>query len=303
MEFQHTPVLLKEALAGLNIQPDGFYIDGTVGGAGHALEIARRLTGGKLFAFDRDPDAVKEAKRRLQGYPAEVILDNFSRMKEQMKSRNIKEVQGILLDLGVSSFQLDNPERGFSYQRDGALDMRMSQEGRSAYSIINEAEPEELRRILWEYGEEEYSRQIVAKVLQKRPIQTTGELAEIVRQAVPAKARRKKHPARRTFQALRIAVNQEFTHLKIGLEEGFSLLTTGGRLVVITFHSLEDRIVKQWMNAMAKGCICPPEFPVCVCHRQPKGKRITKKPILPSVEEQEQNPRSRSAKLRIIEKL
>ncbi len=303
MEFQHTPVLLKEALAGLNIQPDGCYIDGTVGGAGHALEIARQLTGGKLFAFDRDPDAVKEAKRRLQGYPAEVILDNFSRMKEQMKSRNIKEVQGILLDLGVSSFQLDNPERGFSYQRDGALDMRMSQEGRSAYSIINEADPEELRRILWEYGEEEYSRQIVAKVLQKRPIQTTGELAEIVRQAVPAKARRKKHPARRTFQALRIAVNQEFTHLKIGLEEGFSLLTTGGRLVVITFHSLEDRIVKQWMNAMAQGCICPPEFPVCVCHRQPKGKRITKKPILPSLEEQEQNPRSRSAKLRIIEKL
>lgn len=303
MEFHHKPVLLHEALEGLNISSDGIYVDGTAGGAGHSCEIAKKLTNGKLFAFDCDPDAVETARERLKGYPAEVIHDNFSHMKEQLSAREVLSVNGVLLDLGVSSHQLDMAERGFSYQKDGELNMRMSQEGLSAYNIVNEWSQEEIQKLLWEFGEETCARQISREIIKNRPISTTGELVEVIRKAVPAKVRRKKHPAKRTFQALRIAVNQELEHLQIGLEEGFSLLSPSGRLVVITFHSIEDRIVKQFMAAKAKGCTCPPEFPVCVCGKKPEAVRISKKPILPSQEETENNPRSKSAKLRILEKI
>lgn len=305
MEFQHQSVLLSECIEGLNIRPDGFYLDGTAGGGGHSYAIAQRLTTGKLLALDRDPDAIQAAERRLKGLPAKVIHRNFSEIQAVLQEEEIPALDGVLLDLGVSSHQLDCAERGFSYHADAPLDMRMSQEGLSARELVNTAEASELSRILSEYGEERFARSIVAKIIAARsqkPIETTGELAELVCAGIPAKYRRDKNPCRKTFQAIRIAVNGELDHLSEGLDAAFQSLRIGGRLAVITFHSLEDRIVKQRFAKFCTGCICPPEFPQCICGRLPEGKLISKKPIIAGEKELSENHRSRSAKLRIIER-
>ncbi|MCM1480640.1 MAG: 16S rRNA (cytosine(1402)-N(4))-methyltransferase RsmH [Muribaculaceae bacterium] len=306
INFSHTPVLLAETVAGLNINPEGVYIDGTCGGGGHSLEIAKRLTGGRLLGIDRDPSAVAAATERLAGLNAKVILGNYSDIRTLADRENISSADGILLDLGVSSPQLDTPERGFSYHGDAPLDMRMSGEGRTAADLVNTLSQEELARIMFEYGEEKFSRKIAELTVKRRaekPIETTSQLAEIIGEAVPAKFKREKNPCKKTFQALRIAVNQEFDHLEKGLDEAFGMLKSGGRLCVITFHSLEDRIVKQRFAGFCKGCVCPPDFPQCVCGRTPEGKLVNRKPIIASPEELEINNRSRSAKLRIIEKI
>ncbi len=306
MEFSHISVLLKESIDGLAIRSDGVYVDGTAGGAGHSKKIAEKLTdGGQLIALDRDPDAITTATERLSGYNAKVIRSNYSEMRQVLDSIGIEKVDGILLDLGVSSHQLDTPDRGFSYNSDAPLDMRMSQEGISAYDIINNYAQEELAKIIFEYGEEKFSRRIASEIVSRRqvkPVSTTLELAEIIRSSVPVAVRREKNPCKKTFQAIRIAVNGEFDHLSKGLDAAFYSLRPGGRLAVITFHSLEDRIVKQRFAGWCKGCICPPDFPQCICGRTPEGKLINKKPIVASKEELEQNNRSRSAKLRIIER-
>lgn len=306
MNFSHVSVLLNECLEGLDIKPDGIYIDGTCGGAGHSCEIAKKLSTGRLLGIDRDPDAVAVASERLSPYNAEVIRGNYSEIKEIANSTGITECDGILLDLGVSSYQLDNAERGFSYHSDAPLDMRMSKEGTSAKDIINTWSFEELSRIIFEYGEEKFSRKIAENIIKTREakeIQTTLELADIIKQSIPAKFKREKNPCKKTFQAIRIAVNCEFEHLNKGLDDSFELLKPGGRLCVITFHSLEDRIVKQRFASFCKGCICPPDFPQCVCGRKPRGKLVCRKPIEATPEELEVNNRSRSAKLRVIEKL
>lgn len=305
MAFQHTSVLLEEAVAGLNIRPQGVYLDGTAGGGGHAKEIAGRLTTGRLIAVDQDPDAIRAASARLAGLPATLVQDNFSRIREILTQLQIPALDGVLLDLGVSSHQLDTPERGFSFHSNAPLDMRMSQSGFSAADLVNQYSAEEIARILWLYGEEKFSRRIAEAIVRRRqsgPIATTAELAELIKESVPAAARRDGHPARRSFQAIRIAVNGELDILQPALQDAFASLRCGGRLAVITFHSLEDRIVKQTFAGFCKGCICPPDFPVCKCGRTPQG-RLISKPILPSAAELEQNPRSRSAKLRIIEKI
>lgn len=304
--FYHLPVLLDEVLAGLDIKPDGVYIDGTCGGGGHSSEIAKRLSGGTLVGIDRDPDAVKAASERLAPYGFKVARGNYSDITGIARENGISAADGILLDLGVSSHQLDTEERGFSYHGNAPLDMRMSQEGQTAADLVNTLAEEELSRILFEYGEEKFSRRIAGEIVRRRtdkPIETTGELADIVGSSVPAKFKRDKNPCRKTFQALRIAVNCEFEHLDKGLDEAFELLKTGGRLCVITFHSLEDRIVKQRFASFCKGCICPPDFPQCVCGRTPRGRLVNRKPVEASQDELERNPRSRSAKLRVIEKL
>ncbi len=308
IDFQHISVLLNESIEGLNIKPDGIYVDGTTGGAGHSSEIAKRLTGGKLIALDKDPDAIKTATERLAKYPcATVIHSDFADIPKVLDSLGIDKVDGVLLDLGVSSHQLDDAERGFSYHNEAPLDMRMSQEGMTAYDLVNTASGAELAKILYDYGEEKFTPRIVNAIVDARaikPIETTTELAEIVRNAVPAAARRDGgHPARKTFQAIRIAVNGELDRLSEALDRAFDRLAPGGRFAIITFHSLEDRMVKQAFNEYTKGCTCPPEFPVCVCGKEPRGKLVNRKPIEPSAEEQEYNHRSRSAKLRIIEKL
>lgn len=308
MDFQHISVLLNESIEGLDIKPNGIYIDGTAGGAGHSSEIAKRLTSGKLIALDKDPDAIKTAAERLAKYPcATVIRSDFADIPAVLDSLGIDKVDGVLLDLGVSSHQLDDAERGFSYHNEAPLDMRMSQEGMTAYDLVNTASGAELAKILYDYGEEKFTPRIVNAIVDAReikPIETTTELAEIVRNAVPAAARRDGgHPARKTFQAIRIAVNGELDRLSEALDRAFERLAPGGRFAIITFHSLEDRMVKQAFNEYTKGCTCPPEFPVCVCGKKPRGKLVNKKPIEPSAEEQEYNHRSRSAKLRIIEKL
>lgn len=298
--------MLNECLEGLDIKPDGIYIDGTCGGAGHSREIAKRLDTGMLYGIDRDPDAVMTASERLSGLRARVIKGNYSDMKVLLEEQGIEKVDGILLDLGVSSYQLDTAERGFSYHADAPLDMRMSKEGTSARDIVNEYSHSQLTKILYEYGEEKFAPRIADAVIRHReekPIETTGELADIVREGVPAKFRRDKNPCKKTFQAIRIAVNCEFDHLDKALDEGFEMLKPGGRFCIITFHSLEDRIVKQRFAGWCKGCTCPPDFPVCVCGNKPKGKLVSRKPAEASEEELEANPRSRSAKLRIIEKL
>ena len=306
MEFAHIPVLLKQCLDGLDIKPDGIYFDGTCGGAGHSREIAKRLTTGRLIGIDRDPDAVAVASERLSGLPAQVVRGNYSEIKQIADDLGICGADGILLDLGVSSYQLDNAERGFSYHNDAPLDMRMSKEGTSARDIVNEYSKEQLTKILYEYGEEKFAPRIAETIIKRRsekPVETTTELADIVRDSIPAKFRRDKNPCKKTFQAIRIAVNCEFDHLDRALDEGFELLKPGGRFCIITFPSLEDRIVKQRFAGWCKGCTCPPDFPVCVCGNKPKGKLVCRKPLEASEEELEANPRSRSAKLRIIEKL
>ena len=306
MEFKHISFLLNESIEGLNINPDGIYVDATAGGAGHSREIAKHLTGGRLIAIDRDPTAVEVAKERLQEFNATVVKSNYSEIDEVLNNLDIEKVDGVLLDLGVSSYQLDTGERGFSYHVDAPLDMRMSQEGTSAYDIINNYSYEQLSKIIFEFGEEKFSRSIASRIVKQRenaPIKTTLELAELIKESVPAKVRREKNPCKKTFQAIRIAVNNEFEHLSTGLDKAFSVLKPGGRLAVITFHSLEDRIVKQRFAGWCKGCICPPDFPQCICGKKPQGQLINKKPIEAAQEELENNNRSRSAKLRVIERI
>lgn len=306
MEFKHKPVLLEETINSLNIKPDGIYLDGTAGGAGHSLEIAKRLKGGMLIALDQDPDAVKTAAERLKAYNARVIRSNFVNMDSVSTELGIKGFDGILLDIGVSSYQLDNGERGFSYKTDAPLDMRMSQSGKTAADLVNNLSVSELAEIFKNYGEEKFAYRIADRIVKKRaenPITTTLELAELIASSVPAAVRRDGHPARKCFQALRIAVNGELDCLEIGIEKAFDLLNKNGVLSIITFHSLEDRIVKNKFKEFCTGCICPPDLPVCVCHRMPKGRMPIRKPITASIDELNQNPRSRSAKLRSIIKI
>lgn len=307
MSFEHIPVLLAQCLEGLAIQSDGNYLDGTAGGAGHSKEIAKRLTTGHLYSLDQDPDAIAAATQRLAGLPATVIQSNFRYADTALAEQNIDGLDGALLDLGVSSHQLDEHSRGFSYQGSAPLDMRMSQSGPTAADLVNTAPREEISRILKEYGEEPYAWQIAGKIVAARaekPIETTDELVKIITSALPPAVRRKeKNPARRTFQALRIAVNGELDALSEGLDTIFGLLKPGGRFCIITFHSLEDRLVKQRFRQWATACTCPPEFPVCVCGGVAKAKLITKKPLEADAAEQTENRRARSAKLRVIEKI
>lgn len=306
MDFSHYSVMLDECINGLDIKPDGIYIDGTCGGAGHSRAIASKLTDGLLIGIDRDPDAIATARERLAGYNAKVVQGRFSDMKSLAAGEGITAADGILLDLGVSSHQLDTLERGFSYHGDAPLDMRMSQDGISAKDIVNTYSYEEISRILWEYGEEKFSRRIADTIVKRReqtPIETTSQLADIVCSAVPAKFRREKNPCKKTFQAIRIAVNCELDELDKALDDGFDMLKSGGRMCIITFHSLEDRMVKQRFASFCTGCTCPPDFPVCVCGNKPRGKLVNRKPIEASEKELAENNRSHSAKLRIIEKL
>lgn len=307
MSFTHIPVLFKETIEGLNIKPQGIYVDGTAGGGGHSSEILRNLKGGILYSIDRDPDAIKAVTERFKDEPSSrIIQGRFGDMKELLFDVGVTEVDGVLLDIGVSSHQLDTAERGFSFHEDAPLDMRMSQQGESAKDLVNTLPYGELTRIISTYGEEKYASSIVRNIIKAReekPIETTLELAEIIKASVPQRVRREGHPARQTFQAIRIAVNDEFGELERGLEGAFELLRTGGRLAVITFHSIEDRIVKKAMAKWAEGCTCPKDFPVCVCGNHPKVKLITRKPIVAGEEELGLNQRSRSAKLRICEKL
>lgn len=309
-EFYHVSVLLNECLDGLNIRPDGIYVDGTLGGAGHSSQIARRLTTGRLIGIDRDQVALKAAGERLAPYAERVTLvhANFCEIARVLKDLEIPGVDGILLDLGVSSPQLDDGERGFSYMADAPLDMRMNREDAlSAYEVVNTWSYEELRRILFDYGEERYAPRIAEAICRRReekPIETTLELVDVIRGAMPAAAlREKQHPAKRSFQAIRIAVNDELGSVEKVMTDAIPCLNPGGRLAVITFHSLEDRIVKNAMADAAKGCICPPNFPVCVCGKKPKVKLVNRKPITSTQEELDANPRARSAKLRVCEKI
>ena len=309
-EFHHVSVLLDECLEGLAIRPDGIYVDGTLGGAGHSLQIARRLTTGRLIGIDRDTVALAAAKTRLEEVRDRVTLvhANFREMDRVIQELEIPGVDGILLDLGVSSPQLDDSERGFSYMAEAPLDMRMnSQDILDAGQVVNTYSYEQLKRILYDYGEERYAPQIASAICRRREektIETTLELADIIRSAMPASAlREKQHPAKRSFQAIRIAVNDELGAVEEVMNKAIDLLNPGGRLAVITFHSLEDRIVKSAMAEAAKGCICPPEFPVCVCGRKPRVRVISRKPITSTQEELDRNPRARSAKLRICEKI
>ena len=309
-EFHHVSVLLEECIQALNIKPDGIYVDGTLGGAGHSSRIAALLTTGRLIGIDRDPVALEAAGKRLEPWKDRVTLvhSNFCQMDQALDSLGIEKVDGILLDLGVSSPQLDDGERGFSYMVDAPLDMRMNgEDALDAHCVVNTWSYEELKRILYDYGEERYAPQIAAAICRRReqkPIETTLELVDIIRSAMPASAlREKQHPAKRSFQAIRIAVNDELGAVSMAMEKSIPRLNPGGRLAVITFHSLEDRIVKNAMNAAAKGCTCPPNFPVCVCGKKPQVVCLTRKPIVSGEEELERNPRARSAKLRVCEKL
>lgn len=307
MSFSHIPVMLYEAVDGLNIKQNGIYVDGTAGGGGHSSEILSRLTTGKLISIDQDPDAIKTVKERFKDNENSIVIKgNFADIKELLADRGVFEVDGVLLDLGVSSHQLDTAERGFSYHEDAPLDMRMSQSGTTAEDLVNTLPYAELAKILNDYGEEKFASSIargIVKAREEKPIKTTLELAEIVKANVPQKVRRDGHPARKTFQALRIAVNGELDVLKKGIDSAFELLSKSGRLSIITFHSLEDRIVKQKMAEFCQGCTCPKDFPVCVCGKTPRAKLITRKPIVATEQEITENPRSRSAKLRVLEKI
>ncbi len=310
MEYTHKPVLLRECIEGLNIRPDGIYVDGTLGRAGHSREIVSRLTTGRLICIDRDQAALDAAPGRLEGHMDKVTLvhGNFGDIASILDDLNVPAVDGMLFDLGVSSPQLDDGSRGFSYLQDAPLDMRMDQSAAlTAYDVVNGWSQEELKRILWQYGEERYSGLIAAAIVRRRadkPVETTGELADIIRGAMPAKAQREKqHPAKRSFQAIRIAVNDELGAVERMLDSALPRLNPGGRLAVISFHSLEDRLVKTAYAGWAKGCTCPPDFPVCVCGKKPQIRLVGKKPIVAGEEELEENPRARSAKLRVAEKL
>ena len=311
VRFSHKSVLLEECMEGLAIRPDGIYVDGTAGGGGHSFGIASRLgTGGRLIAIDQDEAAIRAASERLApfGDRVTVVRSNFRQIAEVCASLGVQEIDGLLLDLGVSSYQLDTAERGFSYQADAPLDMRMDHRNPlTAFEVVNTYTEQQLRHILFDYGEERFSGRIVSAILRHReqaPIETTGELAKIVKEAIPASARDGgHHPAKRTFQAIRIEVNAELDVIEPALRSAISMLRPGGRAAVITFHSLEDRIVKQTFADLATGCTCPKTLPVCVCGRRPTVKVVTRKPILPGEDELSENPRSRSAKLRIAEKL
>lgn len=308
MEFKHKPVLFEETIDSLAIRPDGFYVDGTAGGGGHSEAIAKRLPNGILLSIDQDPDAILTVQERLKEYScSKIVQANFSQMAEVIEQEGLPKADGVLMDIGVSSYQLDNPERGFSYHHDAPLDMRMAQEGTSAADLVNQLTWQELAQIISRYGEDKCAKNIAKGIVRARengPIQTTLQLAEIIKDSVPAAVRREAgHPARKTFQALRIEVNGELDNLSKGLDAAFSVLKPGGRLAVITFHSLEDRIVKQRMNEWCRGCTCPPDFPVCVCGKKPKAELVYKKGLAPSEEELQENPRSRSARLRVCTKL
>lgn len=308
INFSHISVLLSESVDMLDVKPDGIYIDGTAGGGGHSAEILRRLgKNGRLYSIDRDPDAIATVTKRFEGDERSVVLHGeYADMKSLLAVQGVEKVDGVILDLGVSSHQLDTAERGFSFHEDAPLDMRMSQEGTTAADLVNTLDFKELCRILSSYGEEKYAPSIVKGIIKAReekPIETTLELAEIVKANVPQKVRRDGHPARKTFQAIRIAVNDEFGQLERGLASAFEMLNVGGRLSVITFHSIEDRIVKQAMASWCVGCTCPKDFPVCICGNKPKARLINKKPIEADNEELDANKRSRSAKLRGLEKL
>ena len=310
MEYTHKPVLLQECLEGLNLRPDGIYVDGTLGRAGHSRAIASRLTTGRLICIDRDQAALDAAPGRLEGLMDRVTLvhGNFGDLASLLGGLGVAGVDGMLFDLGVSSPQLDDGSRGFSYQHDAPLDMRMDRSAPlTAYDVVNGWPQEQLRRILWQYGEERYAGPIAGAIVRRReqaPIQTTGQLAEVIRQAMPAKARREKqHPAKRSFQAIRIAVNDELGEVERMLACAPDLLNPGGRLAVISFHSLEDRLVKTAFAQWARGCTCPPDFPVCVCGKKPRMKLIGRRPIVAGPDELDDNPRARSAKLRLAEKL
>lgn len=310
MNFQHTSVLLEETIANLKIKPDGTYVDGTLGGAGHASEVCKRLSAtGRFIGIDQDDAAIAAAGERLRefGERVTIIRSNYCNMVSRLQERGILGVDGILLDLGVSSYQLDTAERGFTYREDAPLDMRMDQRAElSAYDVVNGYSEEQLVRIFRDYGEERFARNIARNICtarQEEPIRTTGELTEIIKRSIPAKIRATGgHPAKRTFQAIRIEVNQELTVLEESLDGMIDLLNDGGRLCVITFHSLEDRIVKNIFRKNEHPCTCPPDFPVCVCGKKSKGTVITRKPILPGEEEMTVNPRSKSAKLRVFER-
>ena len=308
MEFHHISVLLNECIDNLNITPDGIYVDGTMGGGGHSLEIAKRLTTGRLICIDQDPNAHEAAGKRLAEYKDRItfVRDNFGNIANILDSLGIEKIDGMLLDIGVSSHQLDEAERGFSYQQDAPLDMRMNPDRPfSAYDVVNGYDEDKLDRVIFTYGEERWARRIAQFIVKEReakPIETTGELVDIIKKAVPKGARKDgPHPAKRTFQAIRIEVNGELEVLQRAIDDVAARLAVGGRLCIITFHSLEDRIVKEAFRKQENPCICPPQFPVCVCGKKPLGRVITRKPILPSKEELEENPRSRSAKLRVLE--
>lgn len=306
MEFSHVSVLLKETVDGAFTDPKGVYADLTTGGGGHSLELAKRLDGGRLICFDQDKEALEAAGERLKGLPVTFVRSNFCEMKSVLADLGIKELDGIIADLGVSSHQLDTAERGFSFHNDAPLDMRMSGEGLSARDVVNEYDEGELAKILFDYGEEKFGNRIARGIVNARltaPIETTGQLAEIIKSSVPAAYRREKNPCRKSFQAIRIEVNHELDVLETALTDGFDVLKVGGRMSVITFHSLEDRIVKNRFKEFCTGCTCPPEFPVCVCGRKPKLKLVSRKPIVSGEEELAHNPRARSAKLRVAEKV
>ena len=308
VSFSHQPVLFTETIDSLDIRPDGFYIDGTAGGGGHSEAILERLTTGHLLSIDQDPDAIAACTARLSKYPGSLIRrGNFSQMKELASDCGFTQADGILMDIGVSSHQLDTPERGFSYHTDAPLDMRMSQEGPTAADLVNTLSWQQIAEIISRYGEDKSAARIAKAIVAARetaPIETTLQLADIIREAVPAAVRREPgHPARKTFQALRIAVNGELDRLSEGLDAAFSMLRPGGRLAIITFHSLEDRMVKRRMNDWCTGCTCPPDFPVCVCGKKPRAQLVYKKGLAPSPEELEENPRARSARLRVCIKL
>ncbi len=305
MEFIHKSVLFSETIDSLDIKPDGIYVDGTAGGAGHSMGIAEKLNSGMLYALDRDPDAVKTATERLSGMNAKVIQSNFKDMDLVLRAVGVDKVDGILLDLGVSSYQLDNAERGFSFHKDAPLDMRMSKSGITAADIVNNYSLDEITDIFKKYGEEKFAYRIAQRIVEQRakaPITTTLQLSDIICSSVPAFARRDGHPARKCFQALRIAVNEELDSLNEALDKAFELLKQGGVLSIITFHSIEDRIVKVKFKEFCQGCTCPPDFPICVCGKTPKGTLINRKPITAGEEELKENPRSRSATLRSIRK-
>ena len=311
MEFRHTPVLLEECVENLKIRPDGVYVDGTIGGAGHAYSICGHLSEeGTLIGIDRDQDALDAAEERLREFPCRKIFvrSEYAEIRQILKDAGIGKIDGALLDIGVSSFQLDHAERGFSYMHDAPLDMRMNREDPfTAYDVVNDYSQKELTKIIARYGEERWASRIaqfIVKERRKKPVSSTGELVGIIKAAIPAGARRSgPHPAKRTFQAIRIEVNDELGQLETAVTEYCDVLAEGGRLCIITFHSLEDRIVKQGFNARLNPCTCPPELPVCVCGKKADVRRITRKPIIPTEEELENNPRSRSAKLRVLEKI